>query len=171
MNPGGTALTVIPAGPYSSARDFVRPLTRGLGRDVVRHARDAGVCARRADVHDAAPAGVDHVGQHRLTAVEDTVEVDVEHSLPNVEGDVGETREAVQPSGVHQNGHRAELSTNRVEGRVDLLAVGDVGGVGEIGVRRLKVDGGDVVAIGFEARRDGAADARRSAGDDGCLHE
>jgi len=26
-NPGGTALTVIPAGPYSSAKAFVRPFT------------------------------------------------------------------------------------------------------------------------------------------------
>src|ERR1043166_5088996 len=30
MKPGGTALTVMPAGPYSSASDFVRPLTADL---------------------------------------------------------------------------------------------------------------------------------------------
>src|SRR6478736_689964 len=30
MNPGGTAFTVIPLGPYSSASDLVRPLTADL---------------------------------------------------------------------------------------------------------------------------------------------
>src|SRR3954447_6837951 len=30
MKPGGTALTVMPAGPYSSASDLVRPLTADL---------------------------------------------------------------------------------------------------------------------------------------------
>src|SRR4029077_9933006 len=30
MKPGGTALTVMPAGPYSNASDLVRPLTADL---------------------------------------------------------------------------------------------------------------------------------------------
>ncbi len=39
MKPGGTALTVIPSGPYSSAKRFRQAVDGGLGRDIVRHAR------------------------------------------------------------------------------------------------------------------------------------
>ena len=76
--------------------------------------------AGRGDVDDAAPAGLDHVGQYRLDAVEDAVEVDVDDVLPVLEREVGEPLEAVQPGGVHQNGDRAELRADGGQRGVDL---------------------------------------------------
>ena len=48
----------------------------------MRHERGTGVRARRGDVDDASPTGVEHVGQHGLGHVEDPVEVDVDQPLP-----------------------------------------------------------------------------------------
>ena len=100
--------------------------------------------ARRRDVDDASPAGLDHVGQHGLDAVEDPVQVDVHDPLPVLERDVGELLEAVDARGVHQNRDRAELAW-MPSARRRPRAVGDVGGVGEFGVGRDSGRRGDLV--------------------------
>src|SRR6478736_438244 len=105
------------------------------------------MCAGRGDVDDAAPAGIDHVGQYRLDAVEDTVEVDVDDPLPVLERDFIEPLELLQSGCVHQNRHRAELGVDGVEGGVNLRPVGDVGDVGVVGVRRIEVQRRDIHAV------------------------
>ena len=117
MKPGGTALTVMPVGPVLERQRLGQAVDRGLGRHVWRHVRLPGMRAGRGDVDDPAPAGLDHVRQHRLHAVEDAVEVDVDDPLPVVEREVGEPLEAFQPRGVHQDGDRRRAARGRRSAR------------------------------------------------------
>ena len=126
--------------------------------------------ARRGDVDDAAPAGLDHVGQYRLNAVKDAVEVDVDDPLPVVERDVGEALEALEPGGVDQNRHRPQLRADGRQRVVDRGAVGDVGGVGEFGVGWIEVDDRDVQAVGAQPLGDRVSDAGSASGHDRGLH-
>src|ERR1700722_16185437 len=93
--------------PVLQCQRLGEPVDGRFGRDVVRHESSAGVRAGRGDVDDASPLGVEHVGQHGLDHVEDTVEVDVDQPLPIRELDVGEALDPVEPGGVHQHGDRA----------------------------------------------------------------
>ena len=131
----------------------------GLRGHVGRHVGRTRVGARRRDVDDAAPARLDHVGQHRLDAVEDAVEVDVDHPLPPLERDVVELLEAVQARGVDEDRDRTEFRADSGQRFVDLRAVGDVGGEGEVVFARLEVDDGDVVAVGAQPIDDRLTDA------------
>ena len=108
-NPGGTALTVIPAGPYSSARDR-EAVDRRLRRDVMRNERLTGVRARRRDVDDAAPAGFDHVRQHGLDGVEHAIQVDVDDCGPLREAHLRELLEAFDAGSVDQHQDRPNCS-------------------------------------------------------------
>ncbi len=74
-------------GQYSSASALGQAVHRGLGRDIGRHEGLARMRAGRRDVDDATPAGLEHVGQRRLDAVEHAVEVDVDDPLPLLERD------------------------------------------------------------------------------------
>src|SRR6516165_3268259 len=126
--------------------------------------------ARRRDIHDSSPPGLDHVGQHRLDHVEDAVEVDVDHPLPVLERDVVETVEAVQARGVDQNRHRPQPGANRRQRGIHLRSFRYVGGESEIGFRRSEVDGRDVQTVGAQPLRDGQADTGSAAGDNRGLH-
>ena len=149
---------------------FGEPVDRRLGRHVRRHVRLSRMRARRGDVDDAPPAGLDHVGQHRLNAVKDAVEVDVDHALPVGELDVGEAFEALEPCGVDQNRHRPQRTPDLVERGIDRCPVRHVGGVGVGRVGRREIEDGDVEAVGAQPIRDGLADAGATARDDGVLH-
>ena len=129
-----------------------------------------GVGARRGDVDDAAPAGLDHVGQHGLGGVEDPVQVDVDDLAPFIEGDVGEAPEDLFAGGVDQDRHRAQCTADLGERGINLVAVGDVGEVGVLGVRRVEVDCGDVVAVGAQSMRDCRSDSRTPTGHQSGLH-
>ena len=126
--------------------------------------------ARRGDVDDSAPAGLDHVGQHRLNAVKDAVEVDVDDPLPVVERDVGEPLELLESGGVDQNRDRPQLSADGGQCVVDCSAVGDVGGVGEFGIGRIEVDDRDVQAVGAQPLGDRLSNAGAASGHDRGLH-
>ncbi len=102
--------------------------------------------------------------------MEDAVQVDVDDVIEIVEREVGEPLEAFDPGGVHQDGDRAELFPDGVQRGVDRGAVGDVGGMRELLVGSDEVEGGDVITAGTQPIRDGLADARTAAGDDGRLH-
>lgn len=95
--------------------------------------------ARRRDVHDAPPARFDHVGQRRLDAVKDSVQVDVDDTSPSVEVDVEEALEAVQTGSVHQD-DRAQLGTDAVQRCVDGRAVGHVRREGELLVGGVQIE-------------------------------
>ena len=120
--------------------------------------------ARRGDVDDAAPAGLDHVGQDGLGGVEDAVQVDVDDLAPLVEADVGESPEDLFARGVDQDGHRTQRGADLGEGGVDLGAVGHVGQVRVIRVGRVEVDGRDVVAVGPQPVGDRRPDTRAATG-------
>jgi hypothetical protein len=130
-------------------------------------------CAGGGDVDDPAPSGLDHVRQHRLGAVEDAVQVDVDDPLPGLEAEVGEALEPVHAGRVDQDGDRAQLFPDGGQCLVYLRAVGHVGllpgrRIGHFG--RVEVEGGDAVALGAQPLRDGQADAGGTARDDGGLH-
>jgi hypothetical protein len=158
------------ARPVLQRKRLGEPVHRRLGRHVGRHERLSRMSARRGDVHDPAPPGLDHVGQHGLNAVEDAVEVDVDHPLPVLERDIGESLEPFEPGGVDQNRHRSQLCTDGVQRGVHRSAIRHVGGIGEIVVRRVEVERGDVQAIGAQPLSDGLADAGATTGHDGVLH-
>ena len=62
-----------------------------LRRRVVTHHRRPRLRARRRDVHDPAPLGLEHVGQRRLRAVEGAGEVHRDDALPLFRADVHES--------------------------------------------------------------------------------
>ena len=102
--------------------------------------------------------------------MEHAVEVDVDQSLPIRELDVGEPLEPVKAGGVDQNGDRAQLLADGRQCRVDLRAVGDVGGERQLRLGGFEVDGRHVVAVFAEPLRDGQADSGAATGDDSRSH-
>src|ERR1700744_50973 len=136
----------------------------------MRHIGGAGVGARRGDVDDPSPAGLEHVGQHRLNGVEDPVEVHVDYPLPSLERDVVKLLEPVEAGRIHQYRDRPEPAADRCQGGIDLCAVRDVGGKPEVVVGGLQIDGRDIEAVGAEPPHAGQADTGSSTGDDRGLH-
>jgi hypothetical protein len=157
-------------------REALQP---GLGGGVVGL---PAVAQRRGarQVHDPAPAGLDHVrldgagDQERAAQVHrhDGVPVGVAHLEQQVvAGDAGV---------VHQHGRRAERVGDLRDGGLHRVGVADVRADGEAApARRLdrlhrvgavaggQVDDGDVHAVGGQPRGRGGADAPGRAGDDG----
>src|SRR4029077_14723700 len=87
------------------------------------------VGAGRGNVDDAPPPGLDHSGQDGLAAVERTGEVDPDHLVPVLRGQLQEAGHAgAHPSVVYQDAHGTEIGPDLVDGGKDALAVADVGG-------------------------------------------
>ena len=126
--------------------------------------------ARRRDVDDPSPPGLDHVGQHRLNRVEDPVQVDVDHSLPVLEREVAESLEPVQARGVDQNRHRPQPRADRRQRGIHLRPIRHVGGERQIGIRRSEIDRGDVQAVGAQPMRNRQTNPGSTTGDHRCLH-
>jgi hypothetical protein len=98
-------------------------LGRGVGGDVgiALLPRCAG------DVDDAAPAGVEHIGQRGLRAQEATGEVHRQHPLPELDRGL-EKRRALGGAGiVDEDDDRAARSACLREGRLHALRVRHVG--------------------------------------------
>ena len=181
MKPGGMVLTVIPERPELERQRLREPDDAGLGGDVVDHVRLTGLGARRGDVDDPAPPGLDHVGHHRLGEVEGSIEIHLHDPVPLLVGDLHELLEAGHPGVVDQDERRPDLGTDPLDGGVHLGAVGHVDTAGghrlepacrELaghGVRRLAIqiehhDGEPVLG---QAGGDGPADARSGPGHEG----
>src|SRR5437868_1010235 len=92
----------------------------GLGRYVVGHQRLAALGARRRDVDDAPPTGLDHVGNDGLAAVERPGEVDRQHAVPRLGVDRQEPVEALKAGVVDENRRAAETSAHVRDPGVDL---------------------------------------------------
>ena len=89
----------------------------GLRRDVVDHVLLTGLRARRRDVDDAAPPGLDHVGHHGLGAVEGPAEVDRHDAVPLLVGDRQELVEAGDARVVDEHERGSELRCARARRR------------------------------------------------------
>ena len=80
-----------------------QPDDGGLGGHVGGHVGLTALGARRGDVDDPAPAGVEHVGDHHLAAVVGAREVDRVDPLPRVEVDLEERAELLQAGVVDED--------------------------------------------------------------------
>ena len=153
---------------------------RRLGGAVVG-VRGPGVrAAQRADVDDAAAGGAE-MRISRLRHEKWSARVGGKDPVPLLGGDVFERGLLEEAGVVDQQIEPAELVDDGCDGLADALCVGEVGAEGE-GVdaeRRERADSlfgfglrvaigdGDVGAAGRQPQRDGAADALRSASDQG----
>ena len=152
-------------------------LGRAVGRDV-RVARHAG---RARDVDDAAPPGLQHVGECAPRATVGAREVHVEHGLPAVRLHLGERHAVDRPRVVDEHGHRPERRAGFGERLLDAGFVGHIRGhgrealgmgvsefVGE-GLERLRRAAYErhVGAEGGQPAGDRGADPPAAAGDDG----
>ena len=99
----------------------------GLGGGVVRLARVAALGDDGRDVHDAAPAGLEHVVERAARAVEGAVQVDVDDVLPLVGRHADREAVLAHAGVVDEDEHGSEALAHLLEGGHDLLAVGDVG--------------------------------------------
>ena len=114
-----------------------RATPRG-GRD-----RQAGFAHARGvagQVDDAATALAHHVRRHRVTAVNDAIEPDVDLRLPLGRCRVEETLALYQPGVVDQDVDAPEVFDDGIDHAVDRVAIGNVGLVG----RRLSTALADV---------------------------
>ena len=171
MKPGGTALTVMPFGPVLQRQRLGQAVDRGLRRDVWRHV-GAPECVlddemltmrpQPASIMSGRTAWMQWKTPLRLTSMT---------RCQRSNDDVVERLEASRPAALTRIGHRPELGANAGQCLVDLGAVRDVGGVGELVVGRVEVEHGDVEAVGAQSIDDRLADARAASGHHGVLHE
>ena len=99
------------------------------------------------------------------------VEVDVDDLLPIVEREIGEPLEAVHACSVDEHRHGSQLGADALEGGVDRGTVGDVGGVGELLLAGIEIEGRYLKAVGPKTIRDRGADARSAPGHHSGLHK
>jgi hypothetical protein len=177
MKPGPTAVTRTCWSPYSIAAFLVRPTRACLA--VRRGAGDADRAEDGRHVDDGATAVGGDRRQLGAQAVEDGVEVDLDHAAPAVHGVVADRRVGTADAGVVD---RDAQGSERVGGVDRLLGDLRVGDVADEGLRRaavgddLRHDGLGRVrlevrhqhgrTVGGQQSRDGPADARASPGDD-----
>ena len=169
-------------GPNSRARDLVSPLSPDLDDTYGAEQRLATVRARRRDVDDAAPARLDHAGQHRLAAVEGAGEVDPS-TAPTSRASILRkraneapvpallTRMAGGPSRRRTSSTAAKTWSRSadIDGQTDRRWPPDASDVlgGRGGRLVVQVEDRDAVSVGGQAPADGQPDARPAAGDDG----
>ena len=169
-----------PLGPEGQGQGAGHGDDGALGGGVVHLEHAAGLRAGRGDVHDAAPAGLDHVGGHRLAAVEGADDVDGDDPLEGLPLDLQELLEGRDARVVDQDRRRPELLADGGDALVDLGPFADVDGQAQRpGTRRLDagrrgrrgvtvpVEDGDRGAVGCQPLADGEPDPRRATGDDG----
>ncbi len=92
------------------------------------HHRLTAVGARGRDVHDAAPARLDHVRQHDLAAVEGPGQVHGQDPVPGLEGDVEERLEALHARVVDEDVDRPEALPDLGERGLDRGSIRHVHG-------------------------------------------
>ena len=102
-----------------------------LGCRVVDLKWAPGLGARRGDVHDAAPPGGDHVGQHGLAAVEGPGEVDRDHPVIRGPLDLEELLEGSDAGVVDEDRRRPEPFPYLRHCVVDASPVGHIDGQAE----------------------------------------
>ncbi len=136
---------------------------------------------RRADVDDAAAAGLQHRKKGRLAAVKDATQIDVDGPLPLSIGQVpGVAVRGVDGRVVHQNIQAAVLSQRQVHQRLTIAGLAGVhdhahsfAASGQDllhGTRGLLNISDDDPGAGFrQNQRDALADALGGAGDDSDL--
>jgi hypothetical protein len=167
---GRNAVDGYPVGPVFQRKRFGEPVDRRFRRDVVGHERLARVGARRRNVHDAAPAGFDHAGEHGLDGVEHAVEVDVDDTRPRFEGQVREPLESFHACGVDQRGDRAKRVVHRGDRRLHLRAVRDIRDEAVRLVGRREVEDRHLVTVAAQPACDRATDTGRPTGHECGLH-
>ncbi len=171
MKPGGTALTVIPpTGPYSSASDFVSPLTADLAatygamKGWPECVLDDEMLTMRppqpASIMSGSTAWTQWKTPLRLTSMTRCQRSnEVSRNLPKLSRPAALTRMET-----------GQLGADGVHRLVDGGPVGDVGHERVRRVRRVEIEDGDVVPVGAESVRDGQPDPGPAAGHDSILH-
>ena len=187
--PAAIALTVIPVGPSSRARERVKPDDGGLGRGVRGLAEHPAALLRghRGHVHDPAVAAVDHVRQERLGDQVGAGGVDREDLVPQLQGGFQERHRGGDPGDVQHRPDGGQVGgVHGVPGGEHRVLVGDVDGaaegghpvlLGQFGGQLLRgvpvqVQAGDGPAVPGEPVGGGPADAALGADsgdDDGAL--
>ena len=119
--------TRMPCSANSSASCCVRPRSRTSRRRSAGCPSGAAHARPRRQVHDhPAPTGVDHAARRFPAADERSPQVDVEHTLPVVVGQLEDGRRGIDARVVHPDVDPAELGDGRVGGVGDRRGVGDV---------------------------------------------
>ena len=112
MKPGGTALTVMPLGPYSRASDLVSPLTADFAAtygamygwpEWVLDEEMLTMRPQPASTMSGSTAWTQWKTPLRLTSID---------PLPVLERDLGEPLELLESGGVHQDRDRSELGAD-----------------------------------------------------------
>ena len=134
INPGATALTVIPRLASSRAERFRQTNQARLARGVVRLPGVADQSDDRADVDDAAAALLDHRAHQRLGEVEGAFQVRVQDRVPIVDRHAHAESIARHAGVVHQNVDASEVLQDL---RARLLDRGMIGDIDRIGFRGI----------------------------------
>src|SRR5712692_7006533 len=151
----------------------------GLGRAVVGHHGRAVDAGDRGDVDDDAAALGHHLLAGPLAAEEDAVQVDADHGVPAVDGNILGLRPEGRAGVVHHDVEPAPVLDGLLDHGLHLLLLADINGHREgapaqvahglgdgLEVLELARAQGDVGARARELDRDGLADAGAAAGDD-----
>src|SRR5580658_10931568 len=170
----------------------------GFGGRVVGLAELAALAVHRGDVHDAAPAALDHAVDHLLGDVEQRVEVGLDDRTPGIQIHLLKRAVARDAGVVHQNVDRPDLGTRSIKCVLGGVPVGDVT-LGSVNVAAFRAHfrqpavlargtraapGDHRVAVAAQAAAGGSADATHAAGNIGnpfrlrghrpiprCLHQ
>ena len=139
-----------------------------LGRDVVRHARRAGLGAGGGDGDDAAPAAGQHVGHDGLQAVEGAGQIDRHDAVPCLEGDFGERRRRVDTgAGDHDLDGPEVVANDRQRSSTSVRSLTSTvrcDGAVTVRVKYVSASAAGVVAVAVE-QCDPIADGGESLGD------
>ena len=182
IEPGPTALTLMPCGASASALALVSCITPALGGAVGRDRgdRDLGVDRRHVDDRARDPRR-DHGFRRALGGEEGADEVHVDDPGELLQRGFEEVARHRDAGAVHQHRERADLGLDAVEQGADPIGIPHVAGdrrraPAEAGRRRLdagRVDVGehDPRAVLRDGLGAGIADAARPAGDQrrGCF--
>jgi hypothetical protein len=118
----------------------------------------------RGDVHDRAPAAVDHGAARRLREEEDAGEVHVDDAAPEVLGELQQRPQLHDGGGVHQHVDAAEAFDHPGDRGFDVGGAGDVAAVRHHGTAaRLEVGhrAGERIRLDVEQRQVGALRAEQ----------